>query len=237
MDAFDWTCPHCNKPTTVTEERVTSGILHFTIPNASGRRFAKLQFIVCPNTQCRQFTFTVDLHAETKEKQYFSGIPADTNVPGECLNSWRLVPPSNAKVFPSYIAPAILNDYTEACLISKLSPKASATLARRCLQGMIRDFWKVKPTRLVDEVNAIQSKVDPLTWDAIDSVRNVGNIGAHMEKDVNVIVDVDPNEAELLIGLIETLLNEWYVAREERKKQLQDIKDMAAQKKQAKKSP
>jgi len=39
--------------------------------------------------------------------------------------------------------------------------------------------------------------VDPLTWEAIDAVRKLGNIGAHMEKDINVIVDVDPEEAEL----------------------------------------
>ena len=34
------------------------------------------------------------------------------------------------------------------------------------------------------------------------AVRKVGNIGAHMEKDINVIVDVDPDEAQHLIGLI-----------------------------------
>ena len=47
------------------------------------------------------------------------------------------------------------------------------------------------------------------TWAAIDAVRRVGNIGAHMEHDINVIVDVEPREAELLIGLVETLFREW----------------------------
>ena len=55
-----------------------------------------------------------------------------------------------------------------------------------------------------------------MTWDAIDAVRKVGNIGAHIEKDINVIIDVEPREAELLIGLIEMLLKDWYVVREER---------------------
>ena len=31
-------------------------------------------------------------------------------------------------------------------------------------------------------------------WQAIDAVRSIGNIGAHMEKDINLIVDVDPEE-------------------------------------------
>jgi len=63
----------------------------------------------------------------------------------------------------------------------------------------------------------------------------VGNIGAHMEEDINLIVDVDPNEAELLIGLIETLIRDWYVSREERKARLLQIKQVADQKDQAKK--
>ncbi|MCC7300620.1 MAG: DUF4145 domain-containing protein, partial [Verrucomicrobia bacterium] len=131
---------------------------------------------------------------------------------------------------------AIVADYNEACLIQEASPKASATLSRRCLQGIIRDFWKVKAGRLVDEIEQIKDKTDPLTWEAIDSVRKVGNIGAHMEKDIDLIVDVDPSEAELLIGLIETLIRDWYVTREERKSRLLQIKQVAEQKEQAKKT-
>ena len=33
--------------------------------------------------------------------------------------------------------PQLMDDYEEACAIVNLSPKASATLSRRCLQGMI----------------------------------------------------------------------------------------------------
>jgi hypothetical protein len=57
-----------------------------------------------------------------------------------------------------------------------------------------------------------------------------------MEKDINLIVDVDPNEAELLINLIETLFQDWYINREERKKRLQSIVDIGAQKSEAKKN-
>ena len=116
-------------------------------------------------------------------------------------------------------------------MIADLSPKASATLSRRCLQGIIRDFWQVKPGRLVDEIEAIKQKVDAATWVAIDSVRKLGNIGAHMEKDINVIVDVDPKEASLLVELVETLLREWYVAREERAARMAAIIEAASIKK------
>ena len=96
---------------------------------------------------------------------------------------------------------------------------------------MLRDFWKVKPGRLVDEIDAIQTQVDPVTWQAIDALRKLGNIGAHMEKDINLIVDVDPNEADLLIELVETLIAEWYIARHERASRMSALVAAAAAKK------
>ena len=109
-------------------------------------------------------------------------------------------------------------------MIRDLSPKASATLSRRCLQGIIRDFWGVSKGRLVDEINAVKERTDPLVWEAIEGVRKIGNIGAHMEEDINVIVDVDPGEAQLLLlELIELLVKDWYVARHEREERLKAI--------------
>jgi hypothetical protein len=208
MADFNWTCPHCERAVTISDGRITNDQHTLRIENAVGRRSLVSTFIVCPNQECRRFTLTARLY-----ESY--------NVRGEehlttKLEEWDLIPTSKAKTFPPYIPQAILDDYREACLIRDLSPKASATLARRCLQGILRDFWQVKAGRLVDEIEQIKNRVDPLTWAAIEAVRKIGNIGAHMEKDINVIVDVDPDEAELLIGLVETLLREWYVAREER---------------------
>ena len=144
---------------------------------------------------------------------------------------WQLIPPSTAKSFPDYIPKAILGDYNEACLIKDLSPKASATLARRCLRGVIRDFWGVKGANLKDEIEQIKDKMDPTTWQAIDAVRSVGNIGAHMEEGVNFIIDVEPKEAELQIGLIEILLKDWYIAREQKKSHLEAVVKLAEKRK------
>jgi hypothetical protein len=92
---------------------------------------------------------------------------------------------------------------------------------------MIRDFWAISKSRLKDEIDALEDKLDPLTWKAIDSVRKIGNIGAHMEKDINVIVDVEPNEAQKLIELIETLVEDWYVVRHQREERLRQIAAIA----------
>jgi len=80
------------------------------------------------------------------------------------------------------------------------------------------------------EVEAIGEKVDPLTWKAIDAVRKIGNIGAHMEKDINLIVDVDPDEASKLINLIEILIKDWYITRYEREKRLESVVELGKQK-------
>ena len=136
----------------------------------------------------------------------------------------KLRPKSSAIQYPSYIPEFIRNDYEEACAIINLSPKASATLSRRCLQGMIRDYWKIEKKTLNLEISELQDKLSPDLWDSIDSLRQIGNIGAHMETDTNIIVDIDPNEAETLIKLIELLIKEWYIAREERNNLFQSIK-------------
>ena len=92
---------------------------------------------------------------------------------------------------------------------------------------MIRDFFGIRKDRLIDEINAIQDKTDPLTWQAIDAVRKIGNIGAHMEKDVNLVIDVEPEEAAELIALIELLVKDWYIHRHERQEQLNRIVSIA----------
>ena len=56
-----------------------------------------------------------------------------------------------------------------------------------------------------------------------------------MENDINVIVDVDENEAGLLLQLIEQLFDEWYVTRHKREERLKAITDAAAAKVELKK--
>ena len=68
------------------------------------------------------------------------------------------------------------------------------------------------------------------TVDALDHVRKIGRIGAHMEKDVNLIIDVEPSEAQTLIELIELLFEEWYTQREQRGQRLRALKEVAEQK-------
>lgn len=96
---------------------------------------------------------------------------------------------------------------------------------------MIRDFYGISRSTLFDEIKELETKVEQDVWESIDAVREVGNIGAHMKKDINVIVDVEPEEAQLLISLIEQLIDEWYISRDARQKRAENLKNLATSKK------
>ena len=192
-------------------------------------------FYICSNDKCKKLTLVLNLFTgEILEYRNGNKYIDMEDIIHE--KTWNLIPESNAKVFPSYIPKALLDDYREACLIKDLSPKASATLSRRCLQWLIRDFWKVKEVNLYLEINALENIIDPLIFKAIDATRKIWNIWAHMEKDINLIIDVEPEEAEKLIYLIETLFKECYITKHEREQHLQAIVEISEDKQEKKRS-
>lgn len=141
--------------------------------------------------------------------------------------SGMVYPSSSAKKYPDYIPEQIRRDYEEASAVLHISPKASATLSRRCLQGMIRDFWDVHERKtLAQEIEAIKDKISPQARKALDATRELGNIGAHMEQDVNMIIDISSDEAHALVKLIELLIKEWYINRHESDELLKELTEI-----------
>jgi len=231
---FNWHCPFCQHNSVIEDGKNASiNRHHFDFNNIDGQQTLYSVVIVCPNLECRQVQIDAVLYSSQRLSTSFGVTFKDIAEKAR----WRIAPKFSGRIYPAYIPDPIREDYMEACQIVDDSPKASATLARRCLQGMVRDFWQISRKTLNDELQEIQSKVDQDVWEAIDSLRSIGNIGAHMERDINVIVDVDPDEARQLIGLIELLLDEWYVARHDRQARLASIKAVADSKKQAKLAP
>jgi hypothetical protein len=53
-----------------------------------------------------------------------------------------------------------------------------------------------------------------------------------MEADVNLIIEIEPEEAQVLIELIETLFDEWYVSRHKRQQKFANLKVLADSKKE-----
>lgn len=225
-------CPYCQHDFVVSPFTQEEGALQFSHVDYTGlKKYLRVIHIVCANEECKKPILEARL-------SYWRDNPHRPNgkiLEKDCIPQRRLLPEGVSRSYPDYIPQALRDDYIEACKIVDLSPKAAATLARRCLQGMLRDFHGIKKRSLAEEINELEGRIETDLWNAIDAVRSIGNIGAHMEKDVNVIVDIDPDEARQLIGLIELLFDEWYVQREERAKRLQAIKALGDQKQAQKK--
>ncbi len=194
-----YTCPYCGRQQSFSREKLTTNECGYLIDwNYAVREIyvnsdMTIYHILCSNGSCNKITVV----AYNKEQK----------------KQWDLIPENVYKQYPDYIPQQIRDDYQEACLIMDKSPKAAATLLRRCLQGMIRDFWGINENKLYDAISGLNGKVPAAQWKAIDGLRKLGNIGAHMEKDVDLIIDIEPDEAKKIQCLIELLLDKWYVAR------------------------
>lgn len=174
-----------------------------------------INFYKCPNQVCEHVSI------------YFQGIEPTMN----SLNKW-IHPDYLVKQLPSYIPIGIAQDYCEACKILELSPRASATLSRRTLQSMIRDFWNVNGLRtLHDEINAIKDKISDEEYESLMALKSIGNIGAHPEQNINVILDINSGEAQQLIELIDLFVDEWYTKRENRRIRISKVKELGETKK------
>ena len=213
-------CPYCGMVMALNNETRISRYPSFENDNSyrartPGTAFAsstvRLDYFKCPN--CSKYTLTATGEGEDVKE----------------INT-RVKPNSFARQYPEYIPKQIRNDYEEACAILYLSPKSSATLARRCLQGMVRDFWEIRKNTLFDEVSELKNHIPPDLWMAIDGLRQLGNVGAHMEKDTSLIIDIDPDEAIQLIKLIELLIKEWYINREDRRILFEEIVQVSEEK-------
>lgn len=214
-------CPFCGEFMSINTATKTEIPLNFHgVVNPQYTTFPYLNITIfrCPNDACQNETIIAE-----GRRGYMD------------VKRVLVHPQAIYRHFPDYVPEGIRADYEEACLIRERSPKASATLARRCLQGMIRDFWKIEGERsLYHEIDAIKDKVSAPQWAAIDAVRQIGNIGAHMERDVNLIVDVEPEEAGELLQLIELLVEKWYISRHDEEALYQRVTDLARAKQAAK---
>lgn len=213
-----YTCPFCGRQQAINNSSCVQNSTGFGTrlgTNINDKEILKTELVVfsikCSNLECRKVTvLAMNSHSRNRVCD--------------------IIPKKVFRQFPDYIPQQIRSDYEEATCILNGSPKAAATLYRRCLQGMIRDFWGITKNKLADAIKDLEGKVSVAQWNAIDGLRKIGNIGAHMENDVNMIIDIDEGEAEKLGKLIELLMEKWYIARHDEEALLQDISAISEQK-------
>ena len=214
MINFNWKCPFCGLAQVVTDDTYTRTEVSITNGrNKYGRLAARIVTIVCANKECGEIT----IQMEVGTTEWLGNFTEHWK---ERVWSWHLRPDGSAKPVPPSVPEGIGRTYTEGAKIVATSPTAAGVMARRCLQGMIRDFCHIERRTLDAEIaalrNAVQQGEAPqgVTIDSIEALRRLqqlGNIGAHMKGDVNVMQEVSLEEARAMLGLIEVLFEEWYV--------------------------
>lgn len=121
-------CPYCGHAQAFAAGHVLDNCGFDFHVRRMDNEYTKVSYIIhsfrCANKDCGKICVT-SLNAETQEQ-------------------FDILPQVTMKHYPEYIPEQVLRDYEEANLILERSPKAAATLLRRCLQGMIHDFWGSK---------------------------------------------------------------------------------------------
>lgn len=165
------------------------------------------QVLACANVHCKKESLWIVYMDSNKEKIIK-----------------RLVPKSGAKPQPDCVPKEICEDYEEACLVLEDSPKASAALARRCLQAMIHDFHDIKENTLHEEIMELfdQSKISQDTKEVLLGMKGVGNAAAHPDR----LIDVSKEDASALLKWLEILFDEWYVERNEKEERERQMKEL-----------
>ena len=197
----------------------------------NGAQYLRMEgnVIRCANAYCNRLTVNASLLLSSS----YNGYPK--KIEGSEFFEGRLYPQAAGKPFPVGVPTAMLEDYNEAWAIIDLSPKSSATLARRCLQAMIRDFCNIKKRSLYHEIEELEKRltadqlpkgVEPETIQAMRVLKDKGNIGAHMTEVDGKIVEVDSGEATHLLNLIEMLFTDWDVAKHKRSERLKAIESL-----------
>jgi len=154
----------------------------------------------------------------------------------ERLQSWQLWPESKARPWPDYIPEEVRSSYEQACYCEERAPAASATMARRALHEILKDFCGAKGKKLAEDIEKLRKQVregsgpdgvPPETVDRLHQLREMGNIGAHLDRGTNeVIIDIEGEEPRILIEMIELLVEQWYIQREQRRSLNRRFDDM-----------
>ncbi len=121
------------------------------------------------------------------------------------------------KPTPKDVPQSLKEDYEEACRVLPFSNKASAALARRCVQAILHEKGYLQHD-LAKQIDALIAETNPLKSiptglrTTIDAIRNFGNFAAHpiTDKTTLQIINVDPGEAEWCLDILEEMFDHYY---------------------------
>ncbi len=116
---------------------------------------------------------------------------------------------------PPGLEASVKQSYDEARSILALSPAAASVLARRCLQTVLRDKLGIIKRTLNQEIEEaeLRDEFSKPTRESLHLVREIGNLGAHLEFDTsNTLIEVTREQAQYTMETLEMVFDDLYVA-------------------------
>ena len=163
----------------------------------------RVRWMMCGNARCRQTLVEITRRAEPEER--YLAVPRRT-LP-------RRIDPLVEEKKPAYAAL-----YAEAALVLEDSPRASAALSRRLLADVLDEQGGYGAPGLAARIDAfIEDVANPATLTKnLDYLREIGNFGAHTQKDDidGSVIDVEQQEAEWTLDVLDRLLDFYIVGPE-----------------------
>ncbi len=191
-------CPYCSTRVMFIPQRVH----HFETID----QVFQLRGYTCPacDRLVVRITTGVNLATDAESNWVPQFVPADT---------YTVWPRYNMRPIPPQVPAAIADDYLEAAATLELSPKASATLSRRCLQAVLRDAAGANQKDLWQQIEAVLPTLPSYIARDVDAIRHVGNFAAHpmKAKASSELLDVEPGEAEWNLDVLDLLFDFYYV--------------------------
>jgi hypothetical protein len=185
-------CPHCQAK---CQFRI---VWHSALPMQIQQISGKIPYYVLQCTACENFIF---LHT-TSSNNILPHIP-------------KIVyqfPPVGIK--PHSSLPAVVSiDFKEASIcLSAGAWNATTVMCRRALQSCAKDKKANPKEDLFDQLKELKEKeiIHDVLYDAADSIRKKGNIGAHPGKKPIINDSISETEARSIFGLTEQIFRYIY---------------------------
>jgi hypothetical protein len=159
----------------------------------------------------------IEQMGESGDKNIYNHIKADQFVVWPLLG--RLTRPTDPAI-PKHIA----SEYLEAARLLKISPRASAAFARRCLEIVLTEQGIVGQPRndLAGKIRVVLPNLPNELADQVDAIRHYGNLAVHGLAASGQIVEVEPDEAEWSLVVLKEVLDYYYVEPVQREKRTAD---------------
>lgn len=218
-------CPHCGQH---YSERLTSTELGW---DEDGRW--TIAYCFCENEECQRLIARIHCYPEAPEGSYDNDGILTAKGGGRYYyckpRLSRDIHPLSARRPLSQNVPAEYRVmFDEACLVLRVSPNSSAAISRRCLQHLIRKEYGITRDNLKQEIDGLLEKpnLKPDLIDQLHEVREMGNMGVHdwIDTATGEIVNVEPEHAEALLEILESIFEVKFAAPAELQKQIDGMK-------------